>query len=174
MAHYYTKSKNRTKLLLSFYFLLIFFVFCQYFNLQILNYQKYQLKAGNNSLRKIILKAPRGIIYDRNNKPIVDNKSIYDINLIPKDFNPDSFNYMLFNEIVDIEKENIDSVFLKNKSSISQFRPHLVKRNINFEKKSLLEENKLTTFLCLPFKVSTKPFSSPNLTVSSIYPFIFG
>jgi len=131
------------KLLLSFYFLLIFFVFCQYFNLQILNYQKYQLKAGNNSLRKIILKAPRGIIYDRNNKPIVDNKSIYDINLIPKDFNPDSFNYRLFNEIVDIEKQNIDSVFLKNKSSISQFRPHLVKRNVNFEKKSLLEENKL-------------------------------
>ena len=129
------------KLLVSFYFLLILLVLCQYFNLQILNYQKYQLKAGNNSLRKIILKAPRGIIYDRNNKPIVDNKSIYDINLIPKDFNPDSFNYMLFNDIVDIEKENIDSIFLKNKSSISQFRPHLIKRNINFEKKSLLEES---------------------------------
>ena len=45
-----------------------------------------------NSLRKIVLNAPRGIIYDRNKNPIVDNKSIYNVNIIPKDFNTDSFN----------------------------------------------------------------------------------
>ena len=61
------------------YNLLIFIVICQYFNLQILNYKKYQLKAGNNSLRKIVLNAPRGIIYDRNGEVIVANKRSFSI-----------------------------------------------------------------------------------------------
>ena len=143
MKYYLNKSKSRIKAIFFFYFLFIFIIACQYFNLQILNYEKYQLKAGNNSLRKIILKAPRGIIYDRNNKSIVDNKSIYDVNIISKDFNPDSFNYALFEEIIGVKKNYIDSIFLNNKSSIYQFKPRLIKRNINFKKKSILEENKL-------------------------------
>ena len=137
------KSGDIKRTISIIYYLLIFIVICQYFNLQILNYKKYQLKAGNNSLRKIVLNAPRGIIYDRNKNPIVDNKSIYNVNIIPKDFNTDSFNYSLFEEIIDVEKNYIDSIVINNKSSIYQFRPYLIKKNINFEMKSILEENKL-------------------------------
>ena len=137
------KSRDIKRTISIIYYLLIFIVICQYFNLQILNYKKYQLKAGNNSLRKIVLNAPRGIIYDRNKNPIVDNKSIYNVNIIPKDFNTDSFNYSLFEEIIDVEKNYIDSIVINNKSSIYQFRPYLIKKNINFEMKSILEENKL-------------------------------
>ena len=56
------KSGDINRTISIIYYLLIFIVICQYFNLQILNYKKYQLKAGNNSLRKIVLNAPRGII----------------------------------------------------------------------------------------------------------------
>ena len=143
MKNNLSKSKNRVKIISIIYYLFIAIILCQYFNLQIINHKKYKLKAGNNSLRKIILKAPRGIIYDRNKKSIVDNKSIYDVRIIPKDFNPDSFNYVLIDDVIGINKNYIDSIYLKNNSSISQFKSHLIKRNINFERKSILEESKL-------------------------------
>jgi len=143
MPYKYRKQTNNRELIFIIYLLLIIIIICNYFNLQILNYKKYKLKAGNNSLRKIVLKAPRGIIYDRNNIPIVDNKSIYNINIIPKDFNVDSFNYGLINNTLDIRKETIDSIFLANNSSVKQFKPYLIKSNIEFIKKSILEENKL-------------------------------
>ena len=141
MVYRSIKKTNNKKILFFVYLLLVLIIVCNYFNLQILNYKKYKIKAGNNSLRKIVLKAPRGIIYDRNKKPIVDNKSIYDINIIPKDFNPDSFNYNLIDRMVKINSEIIDSIYNANKSSINQFRPYLIKSNIDFAEKSLLEEN---------------------------------
>ena len=143
MQYKYNKKSNNRNFIFLIYVFLIFVIICNYFNLQILNYKKYKLKAGNNSLRKIVLKAPRGIIYDRNKIPIVDNKSIYNINIIPKDFNPDSFNYSLVDNLLEVSKETIDSIYYNNNSSIKQFKPYLIKSNIDFVKKSILEESKL-------------------------------
>ena len=134
---------SKKNIILSVYFFLILVVFFRYFKLQIIDYSKYQEKAGNNSLRRIELEAPRGIIYDLNNKPIVDNKFIYDLNIIPKDFDSQSFNYDLIEKITSISKIKIDSIIKKNNTSIKKFKPVLIARNINLEKKSILEESKL-------------------------------
>mgnify|MGYP001392852928 CR=1 FL=1 len=54
--------------------IIIFFpIFLKFFELQILDYNKYKKLAGNNSLRSIEIKAPRGIIYDRNGIPLAEN-----------------------------------------------------------------------------------------------------
>ena len=63
-------------------FLILYF---RFFYFQIYEYQKYETKAGNNSVRKISLHAPRGIIYDRYGIPLVDNRQIYDLSVIPFD-----------------------------------------------------------------------------------------
>ena len=142
----YTKSNNhryRKSIILSIYILLILLVFFRYFKLQILDYSKYQEKAGNNSLRRIELEAPRGIIYDLNNNPIVDNQFIYDLNIITKDFDSKTFNYDLMYKITDIKRSAIDSIVSFNSSSIKKFKPVLIGRNIDLETKSKLEENKL-------------------------------
>tara|TARA_A100001388_G_C28773236_1_gene505325 strand:+ start:2840 stop:4549 length:1710 start_codon:yes stop_codon:yes gene_type:complete len=125
------------------YISLVLIVFFRYFKLQILDYSKYQEKAGNNSLRRIELEAPRGIIYDLKNKPIVDNKFIYDLNIIPKDFDSKTFNYSLIEDVIKIDKSKIDSVVNKNLTSINRFKPITIARNVPFEKKSILEESKL-------------------------------
>ena len=125
------------------YTALVLIVFFRYFKLQILDYSKYQEKAGNNSLRRIELEAPRGIIYDLKNKPIVDNKFIYNLNIIPKDFDSKTFNYSLIEDVIKIDKSKIDSVVNKNLTSINKFKPITIARNIPFEKKSILEESKL-------------------------------
>ena len=140
----YSRNNNKTKnVILIIYILIIFLITCQYFNLQIINYEKYHLKAGYNSLKKIILKAPRGIIYDRNKKSIVDNQYIYNVNIISRYFDSNSFNYNLLKNEIEIDKVTIDSIVSNNKYSGNQYKSKLIKKNINFKKKSILEESKL-------------------------------
>ena len=65
---------------------IIFFpILFRFFELQILEYNRYKKLAGNNSLRSIEIKAPRGIIYDRNLIPLVDNIYNYNFEIMPID-----------------------------------------------------------------------------------------
>ena len=57
----------------------------RFFELQVLDYNKYKKLAGNNSLRAIEIKAPRGIIYDRDSVPLVDNVYNYNFEIMPID-----------------------------------------------------------------------------------------
>ena len=139
-----TSLKKRKKIIPIVYFLLILLIFIRYYSLQISQYENYTIKAGNNSVRKIVLNAPRGLILDRNEKPIVDNQLIYDINIIPRDFNVENFDYELFSDKVGISKKMLNSQILSKKKSYLQFKPILVKRHVDFITKSILEEYKLT------------------------------
>jgi len=138
----YSKKILHKRILLIFYFILCAIVLYNYFSLQIMQNEKFNQKAGNNSIRKIILNAPRGIIYDRNKLPLVDNKPLYDLKLIPHDIT-DGFNYSLFNEIVNIDSTAIDSIINLNKEAGASFKPIIIKRYIDFNLKSILEEYKL-------------------------------
>ena len=63
-------KKTFLLLFISISFLLLLF---GYFNIQILNFSQWNPKAKNNSLRKIDIFAPRGIIYDSDNMPNMIN-----------------------------------------------------------------------------------------------------
>jgi len=61
--------------------ILIFIIGLRFFYLQIFQYDFYKLKASNNSIRTIPIEPSRGIIFDRNNKVIADNRLIYNLEL---------------------------------------------------------------------------------------------
>ena len=75
----------RRQILYIFYLGLSILILYRYFFLQVIENEKFEKKAGNNSLRKIILYPPRGIIYDRNYLPLVDNNPLYQMKIISKD-----------------------------------------------------------------------------------------
>ena len=50
---------------ISLLWFLIFILVFRYFQLQILNFDKYSKKANTNRIRKVTLSAPRGLILDR-------------------------------------------------------------------------------------------------------------
>ena len=79
--------------------MLVIPVFLGFIKHQIIDHQKYREKAGKNSLRQIDLKASRGIIYDRNKIPLVDNMEKFSIELIPDDVTPSEFNYNIITGI---------------------------------------------------------------------------
>ena len=78
-------------------FLFILIIFVRFYYLQIIEQKKYQELAGANSIIKISLYSPRGIIYDRNNIPLVDNRQIYDLSVIPFDVS-ESFDYKIISD----------------------------------------------------------------------------
>ena len=109
-------SKNsRIQVLIFIYVAISCLILYRYFFLQIIENEFFKEKAGNNSLRKNILFPPRGIIYDRNHKPIVDNKPLYQIKIIPKDIQ-ENFNYEILEEHTGISKLFMDSVITRSKS----------------------------------------------------------
>ena len=151
---------SRSRIIVFIYIAIALLVLYRYFFLQIIESEKYRIQAGNNSLRKIVLYPPRGIIYDRNFLPLVDNKPLYQMKIIPKDLDPINFNYQLLNRYTKISKSSVDSVLSKSNNILGgQFKPILLKRHIDFNTKAILEESKLDLkgvyFTELPARVYT-------------------
>ena len=131
---------KKVQLVLAGIFAILFF---RFYHLQIYQHSKYETKAGNNSVRKISLHAPRGIIYDRNGIPIVDNRQIYDLSVIPFDVT-NQFDYRMVSKRTGVASIDLKEKIAKGKKSFHRFRPIPIKRHINFETRSHLEENKLS------------------------------
>ena len=131
---------KKVQLVLAGIFAILFF---RFYHLQIYQHSKYETKAGNNSVRKISLHAPRGIIYDRNGIPIVDNRQIYDLSVIPFDVT-NQFDYQMVSNRTGVSSNELKEKIAKGKKSFHRFRPIPIKRHINFETRSHLEENKLS------------------------------
>ena len=131
---------KKVQLVLAGIFAILFF---RFYHLQIYQHSKYEAKAGNNSVRKISLHAPRGIIYDRNAIPIVDNRQIYDLSVIPFDVTS-QFDYRMVSKRTGVSSIELKEKIAKGKKSFHRFRPIPIKRHINFETRSHLEENKLS------------------------------
>ena len=131
---------KKVQLVLAGIFAILFF---RFYHLQIYQHSKYEAKAGNNSVRKISLHAPRGIIYDRNGIPIVDNRQIYDLSVIPFDVTS-QFDYRMVSKRTGVSSIELKEKIAKGKKTFHRFRPIPIKRHINFETRSHLEENKLS------------------------------
>jgi len=151
---------SRSRIIVFIYIAIALLVLYRYFFLQVIESEKYKIQAGNNSLRKIVLYPPRGIIYDRNFLPLVDNKPLYQIRIVPKDLDPINFDYHLLYKHTRISKSSVDSVLLESQGILGgQFKPILLKRYIDFNTKARLEESKLNLkgvyFTELPARVYT-------------------
>ena len=142
MNRYYKKK------VLSYYLIgLVIPILLFFFKLQVIDYQKYEKLSGKNSIRSVEIKAPRGIIYDRNHIPLVDNLPTYALKVIPIDVIDrksksllNSFDIDLLESIIGISKEAfIQKVIAKNKK-LEKFSPVTIKRFIKFEDKIVIEE----------------------------------
>ena len=130
---------RKIQIIIATFFLILY---SRFYYFQIYEHTKYETKAGNNSVRKISLHAPRGIIYDRHRIPLVDNRQIYDLAVIPFDIS-DQFNYSLLTSLTGLSSIKLKKDIIGRKKSFHRFRPYTIVRHIDFETRSHLEENKL-------------------------------
>ncbi|MDD5172892.1 MAG: penicillin-binding protein 2 [Patescibacteria group bacterium] len=78
-------KKGRIYFFFIFVFVLMLILFFRLFWLQITKGEEYRNIAEGNRIRILPLKADRGLIYDRFNRPLVKNKANFSLTVIPGD-----------------------------------------------------------------------------------------
>ena len=133
--------------------ILKFFVFCivcllilfgRIFYLNILKGNANYLISENNRIRYVLIKAPRGVIYDRYHKAIVSNKTSLSLILLPRDFLDKKINSLdtrinTISNIFGLEKEELEKILAKIDQS--SYEPILIKTNITSDMARVFESD---------------------------------
>ncbi|MDO9548332.1 MAG: penicillin-binding protein 2 [Candidatus Marinimicrobia bacterium] len=138
-------QNNATSLHRNLLILVVFTLFLvlgiRLYQLQIVDYKRFAGIAEANRIRVVSQEAPRGIIFDRNGDIIVDNKSQYNVNLIPFEVAKNDSIYSLLSDILNIPESEIQRRVKKNWRG--RFLPVRIAGDINFETLTELEERRL-------------------------------
>lgn len=110
----------------------------QLIKMQIIENESYITKSDNNSVKKIVQEAPRGIFFDRNFSVLVSNKPSYTLQIMPAIYDKD--NDRLIENILELEPNTINEIFKKNRG-YSKYLPRVIKRDVSFRNIALIEEN---------------------------------
>mgnify|MGYP001182944901 CR=1 FL=1 len=121
--------------------LLILILLIRFFQLQILDYDRYSQKANSNRIRKVTTSAPRGMILDRNGKILVDNLPTYILNAIPGELSNKGKTFHFISNILNIDSNNLATSFKKYYRG--KFIPTRLAKDLSFSQISRLEENRL-------------------------------
>jgi len=77
--------QQRLPLLAAFIILFAVALFFRLWYLQVVKGATYQELAESNRIRPVKLRPPRGVIYDRKGRPMVENVLTFDVSLVPED-----------------------------------------------------------------------------------------
>ncbi|MCK5004785.1 MAG: penicillin-binding protein 2 [Candidatus Aminicenantes bacterium] len=118
--------------------LIFIFLFFSFWNLQVLKKDHYSLLSTQNILKEVEIKAPRGIILDRNGKILAENRLSFNLFIIRENVKDLERSAKAASELtglsVDIIKERIN-----NFRNYPGFYKILLKRDLDFKKVIFLE-----------------------------------
>jgi penicillin-binding protein 2 len=120
-------------------FLVVFLIIIgQLFNLQVLS-GKYQQLAQDNAVFRKVVYPPRGIIFDRNGKAILNNTLMYDLMVTPSQVKNVDTSFLC--QLLEIDtarfKQRMIEAILRN----GRYRPSSFEELLSPEKYARLEEN---------------------------------
>lgn len=99
-------------------FLLVGVVFVgRLFYMQVVD-DKWIERAGEVAKRKVIIKPPRGILYDRDGKKIVANKTYYNLMFVEDDI--EDFDTVAFSKLIGISVDSIRQRFVQIKKQLDR------------------------------------------------------
>ncbi len=135
----YFGSNIRRTILFSIILIFASGVLIQLFKMQILSKSVYQEKSNDNSIKEVIIKAPRGFLFDRDLNYLVGNKPSYSVSVTPSKY--DVSNNDLIEKVLGAEHGLISRIYEKY-SRFSEYVPRRIQRSANFKFIAWLEENK--------------------------------
>ena len=120
-------------------------IVCQLWYLQVLEGGRFQEASDKNRIRIRPIAAPRGILFDRNLAPLVDNRPAFTLSLIPRemDRDPDKRDATLgrLAALIQIPYQELRDAIAK--TSPDSFLPVRIRRNLSMEEMQKVEEWKL-------------------------------
>ncbi|MCD6116200.1 penicillin-binding protein 2 [bacterium] len=118
-------------------FLIIYF---RFFQIQIFSSSFYKKRSDMNSVRQIPLKAPRGIIFDRNSSVIVENRPSYSLFVIPFEYHRTEYKIDI-GKVLPVSQVQIEKKINLQKSG--PFVPVRLKSNLDFTQLTNMEEHRI-------------------------------
>jgi penicillin-binding protein 2 len=117
-----------------FFVVLVF----QLFNMQIIQHRVYDVKSEDNSIKGIPQPPLRGVFYDRNKEVLVTNRPSYTLIITPADYDK-KLNPLIESAIG--APSGYMNKLMKDNSIYPKYLPLRVKRDVDFNVISWLEEN---------------------------------
>lgn len=106
--------------------------------LQIYKGKLYQKFSQQNRLRKEIVRAPRGMIFDRNDNVLVDNTPRFDVLLTRQFLINKTKTIKKLSEILSMTPDLIEKV-IKKKSYQAKYIPIIIKKNVSQKEVAIIE-----------------------------------
>lgn len=133
-------EQDKKKYLIYLFCSLIFFVLvARLAYLQLFTAEELSKESDKNSVKTITVTPPRGLMFDRNGKVLVDNKPSYTVTITPSQFDKNNLN-----EIAALLEMHPDSLLYEIKSykGTNRFNPAKIKRDVDFKVVSYIAENR--------------------------------
>lgn len=123
-------------------------LFLRLWYLQILKGEEFKRDAEENRLKKIKIEAPRGMVFDRDRRILLDNHPTFNVVITPQYFRAASADLReatidKLSRIIRTSPKSIQDILTKNRNQPS-FQPVVVKKNLTMDEVSLIEMEKLT------------------------------
>jgi len=115
--------QRRLPLLAAFIIIAVLVLFARLWYLQAVKGEYYYGLAESNRIRPVKLRPPRGIIYDRNGRPLVENVLTFDISLVPEDIPDLGETIEKLASIVALKPEAISALLDNAASARSTYEP---------------------------------------------------
>jgi len=96
---------------------------------------KYSLE---NKLRREVVKAPRGLVFSRNNEILVHNSPRFDAIIIPQYLRHKEQTVKKLSKIVAVDNKKIHRL-LKNAVGYARYQPVVIKKNISMKEVAIIE-----------------------------------
>ncbi len=126
-------------------FLAITILLARLWYLQILNGDRFKQYSEENRIKKVRIATPRGMIFDRNKKLLVDNRPAFDLEITPQELYADKNWRNIVERLARILKIAPDSLLetLQKAKGQPAFLPIKAKHDLTSEEVALIEAHKL-------------------------------
>lgn len=114
----------------------------QLINLQVIRGDEFKQRAEINALREIPLPAARGLIFDRNGQPLVNNSARFSAAIMPGDL-PERGEMSVFRmvaEVIGVQPGEIEQKVREGVETRGEYSPVVIKENIDRDAALILKE----------------------------------
>jgi penicillin-binding protein 2 len=132
---------QRLTVLLVFVFIAFAVLLSRLIYLQVIEGREYRRLSEINSIRLQDIDAPRGLIYDRHNQLLVDNRPSFNLHIILKDAKPVEQTLARLSDLIGESTEDLKAQINKNKRQ-GAYTPILLKEDMGRDLLAAIEVNK--------------------------------
>ena len=93
--------------------------------LQVVQHEKFQVMAENNHQRTLALRAPRGVLFDRNGEVLVENRNSYTISIVREHTKDIERTIRLLSEVAGLDPRDVRQIVDRNRREPA-YRPIVI------------------------------------------------